>query len=194
MEGTESRSYVVIVCVAVQRRVGRVLANRKLICLQNVDAPFLHTLLKSGLAVRDKWEYNTDNHFTGNYFTGSHFTGSHFFSHFHMSYSFMLFAQDAPVGDPFPWLLVMLPAVLVLMWFLMVSPQKKQEQRLRNMLNSLEKNDRVMTVGGLIGTVHSIDKEENEIVLKVDDANNTKVRFHLTAVNAVFPKEGNDKK
>jgi len=109
-----------------------------------------------------------------------------------MSYPFILFA-DAHV-ETFPWLLVMLPAILVLMWFLMVSPQKKQEQRLRNMLNSLEKNDRVMTVGGLIGTVHSIDKEENEIVLKVDDANNTKVRFHLTAVNVVFPKEGSDKK
>gem|GEM_PF-1432949 len=122
----------------------------------------------------------------------SPFTGSHFFNHFHMSYPFILFA-DAHV-ETFPWLLVMLPAILVLMWFLMVSPQKKQEQRLRNMLNSLEKNDRVMTVGGLIGTVHSIDKEENEIVLKVDDANNTKVRFHLTAVNVVFPKEGSDKK
>lgn len=76
----------------------------------------------------------------------------------------------------------------------MLNPQKKQEERMRNMLNSLEKNDKVMTVGGVIGTVHSVDKEQNEIVLKVDDANNTKIRFHLTAVNTVFPKEGAEKK
>ena len=76
----------------------------------------------------------------------------------------------------------------------MVNPQKKQEERMRKMFNALEKNDKVMTVGGVIGTVHSIDKEQNEIVLKVDDTNNTKIRFHLTAVSTVFPKEGAEKK
>ena len=91
------------------------------------------------------------------------------------------------------WFFIMFPAILLFLWFFMVSPQKKQEERLRKMLASLEKNDKVMTVGGLIGTVHAIDKEQNEIVLKVDDANNTKIRFHLTAVSTVFPKESNDK-
>jgi len=115
-----------------------------------------------------------------------------------MLYSFILFAQAAQEpnqggGENLMFFFIMLPAILFLMWFLMVSPQKKQEQRLRNMLNSLEKNDRVMTVGGLIGTVHVIDKDQNEIVLKVDDANNTKIRFHLTAVNTVFPKESDKK-
>lgn len=86
------------------------------------------------------------------------------------------------------WVLVMIPAFLILMWFLMVSPQKKQEKRLQNMLDSLEKNDKVMTVGGLIGIVHAVDREQNEIILKVDDGNNTKIHFHLTAVSHVFPK------
>ena len=104
--------------------------------------------------------------------------------------SLTLFAQ----GDGGMWFIVMIPALLVFLWLFMVSPQKKQEERLRKMLNSLGKNDKVMTVGGLIGTVHIIDKEQNEIVLKVDDTNNTKLRFHLTAVSTVFPKEGNDKK
>jgi len=110
--------------------------------------------------------------------------------------SLILFAEGgAPQGgDGGMMWIFLLPAVLIIMWFLLVSPQKKQEERLRKMLNALEKNDKVMTVGGLIGTVHSIDKEQNEIVLKVDDANNTKIRFHLTAVSTVFPKEGNDKK
>jgi preprotein translocase subunit YajC len=108
-----------------------------------------------------------------------------------MLYALIPFAQGNP---EIPWFILMLPAVLLIVWLLMVNPQKKQEERMRNMLDSLEKNDRVMTVGGLIGTVHAIDKEQNEIVLKVDDANNTKIRFHLTAVNTVFPKEGSDKK
>ena len=89
---------------------------------------------------------------------------------------------------------IMLPAVLLIIWLFMMNPHKKQEERMRKMLDSLEKNDRVMTVGGLIGTVHNIDKEQNEIVLKVDDANNVKVRFHLTAVSTVFPKENSGNK
>jgi preprotein translocase subunit YajC len=107
--------------------------------------------------------------------------------------SLIFFAQGDGGGGGM-WFIVMLPAILLLMWFFMVNPQKKQEERLRKMLTSLEKNDKVMTVGGLIGTVHTIDKEQNEIVLKVDDANNTKIRFHLTAVSTVFPKEGSEKK
>ena len=86
------------------------------------------------------------------------------------------------------WIIFLLPAFLILMWFLMVSPQRRQEERMKKMLNALEKNDRVMTVGGIIGIVHAIDREENEIILKIDEATNTKCRFHITAVNAVFPK------
>jgi len=89
------------------------------------------------------------------------------------------------------WLIIMFTAAIFLMWIFLMNPQKKQDERLRKMLDALEKNDRVMTVGGVIGTVYSIDKEQNEIVLKVDEANNTRIRFHLTAVNAVFPKDGN---
>jgi len=97
-------------------------------------------------------------------------------------------------GESMMWFIVMLPAILLIMWILMVNPHKKQEERMRQMLNALERNDRVMTVGGLIGTVHSIDKEQNEIVLKVDEANNTRIRFHLTAINTVFPKDGGGSK
>ena len=93
----------------------------------------------------------------------------------------------------FIFFFVIMGLFLMMLWFLMVNPQKKQEERLRKMLNSLEKNDRVMTVGGLIGTVHSIDKEQNEIVLKVDDTNNTRIRFHLTAISTIFPKENTGK-
>ena len=110
----------------------------------------------------------------------------------------ILFAQGdvapPPGGDGGMFFWVMLPAVLLILWLFMLNPQKKQEERLRKMLNSLERNDRVMTVGGVIGTIHVIDKEQNEIVLKVDEANNTRIRFHLTAISTVFPKENSSEK
>ena len=115
--------------------------------------------------------------------------------------SLILFAQAQGAAQPeggdggnMLLLIIMLPAVLIFLRLFMANPQKKQAERLQKMIDSLEKNDKVMTVGGLIGTVHSIDKEQNEIVLKVDETNNTRLRFHLSAVNTVFPKEEGDKK
>jgi preprotein translocase subunit YajC len=106
---------------------------------------------------------------------------------------FLLFAnaaegQPPPGMDFFTQLLLFSPILLIFLW-LMMRPQQRQEEKQRKMIDSLEKNDRVMTVGGIIGAVHLVDKEHNEIVLKVDDGNGTKIRFVLSAVLNVLPKE-----
>lgn len=87
------------------------------------------------------------------------------------------------------FLFIMLPAILIFYWFFMLRPQQKQQDQQRKMIDGLEKNDRILTVGGVIGTIHSVDKENNEIVVKVDDSNNTKIRFALGAVQMIFPKD-----
>jgi preprotein translocase subunit YajC len=48
------------------------------------------------------------------------------------------------------------------------------------MLQSLKKNDRVQTVGGIFGTI--VDIGDNEITLKVDESNNTKIRISPNAI------------
>ena len=111
-----------------------------------------------------------------------------------MMFGFSLFAegaagQGAPAGPDFlTHLMFFLPVILIFLWFMM-RPQQRQEEKRRKMIDSLNKNDAVMTVGGLIGTIHLVDKEHNEVVLKVDDGNGTKIRFVLDAVHTVLPKE-----
>ena len=107
--------------------------------------------------------------------------------------SFSLFAEAAAPGAPqqgpdfLTQLLLFSPVILIFLWFMM-RPQQRQEEKRRKMVDSLNKNDTVMTVGGLIGTIHLVDKEHNEVVLKVDDGNGTKIRFALDAIHAVLPK------
>ncbi len=52
------------------------------------------------------------------------------------------------------------------------------------MVAALKKNDRVRTIGGILGTV--LDVRDDEIVLKIDEATNTKMRIVPSAVATVL--------
>ena len=101
----------------------------------------------------------------------------------------LLAQQQAPSGsgrDPLAGLL--LPGLLVfVMVFFFVSTRsarKNEHTRREEMLNALSKNDRVLTHGGIIGTIVAI--KDNEVVLKVDESTNTKMTFIKDAVRQVI--------
>ena len=77
--------------------------------------------------------------------------------------------------------LFMAMAVFYLVWFL--GERRKRKEREQKM-GSLAKNDKVMTVGGIIGTI--VQVRDNEIVLKVDESTNTKIRFLRSAIQQVL--------
>ncbi|RKY09208.1 MAG: preprotein translocase subunit YajC, partial [Planctomycetota bacterium] len=82
---------------------------------------------------------------------------------------------DKQTETPNPWM-QMLPFILifvVMYLFLFRGPRKKQAEH-KKMLGSLRKSDRVRTIGGILGTV--IDIRDDEVTLKVDESNNTKIK------------------
>ena len=100
---------------------------------------------------------------------------------------------DAPAPAPTgsgPFTVVMMTFVmLIVLWFLIVLPKKSQDKKAQALIDSIKINDKVMTTAGIIGTVVSIDKDGGEIVLRVDEASGTKIRFALGAICFVFNKE-----
>ena len=91
-------------------------------------------------------------------------------------------------------LLLLIGPILFIFWFFLIRPQQREDDRRRKMLESLKKNDKVYTVGGIIGVVHNVDLEKKEVVLKLDDSNNTKVKFLLNAIAAIVVEpETNEK-
>ena len=72
--------------------------------------------------------------------------------------------------------------VLVVMYFLMIRPQKKKDKQLQDLRNSLEIGDNVTTIGGIVGRVVAIKDET--IVLETGTERN-KVRFKRWAVQDV---------
>lgn len=72
--------------------------------------------------------------------------------------------------------------------FLTARSQKKREKREReNLYTRLAKNDRVLTAGGVIGTVISV--KDDEVVLKVDESTNTKMTFLKSAIQRILADE-----
>lgn len=67
--------------------------------------------------------------------------------------------------------------MLVLMLFRQGRREKQEKQKL---LDSLQKNDKVLTVGGIYGTIVAIGESGDELTLKIDD--NVKVRVTRTAI------------
>ena len=60
----------------------------------------------------------------------------------------------------------MILMVFVVMWLFMIRPQRKQQKEMEKFRNELKKGDKVVTAGGIFGTVAEI--QDNSVLLKVD--------------------------
>lgn len=81
--------------------------------------------------------------------------------------------------------LVTFGLVFAIFYFLIIRPQNRRQKQTQQMLQALKKGDRVVTIGGIRGTIFSI--KEDTVVLKVDD--NTKIQFSRSAVSQVVDKK-----
>jgi preprotein translocase subunit YajC len=81
-------------------------------------------------------------------------------------------------------LLVGLMLAFVVVTVLTGRTRRKEQKERQRLIDNLGKNDRVMTIGGIIGTVVAV--RENEVVLKVDEATNTKMTFMKKAIQQVL--------
>jgi preprotein translocase subunit YajC len=84
-----------------------------------------------------------------------------------------------------PWL-----PIVVLFFLLIVWPQKREQAKRDQMLKAMKKNDRVVTSGGILGTVANISPDGKEITLKVDD--NTRIKFLRSSISQVLGEESKD--
>ena len=61
---------------------------------------------------------------------------------------------------------IMIIALFAIMWLFMIRPQRKQQKELEKFRSELKKGDKVITAGGIYGTIGEI--EERTVLLKVD--------------------------
>jgi len=98
----------------------------------------------------------------------------------------VVFAQDAGNGNIVPQFLIAAIPIALLFYFLILRPQQQQEQKHRSLIDALKKNDKVLTTGGIYGTVISVDANQDRIVLRVDDERGVKLAFTKASVARVL--------
>lgn len=81
------------------------------------------------------------------------------------------------------WFSTLIPLVVIfaIFYFLMIRPQQKQQKKHREMLGALKRGDKVVTRGGVIGTIHAI--ADNVVTLEVAD--NVRIKFSRDAIAGV---------
>jgi len=81
--------------------------------------------------------------------------------------------------------IVPLVAVFAIFYFVMIGPERKQRKKREAMLKQLKKGDKVMTSGGMYGSVAAIDGDR--VTLQIDDG--VRARFSRAAIQEVLPDD-----
>jgi preprotein translocase subunit YajC len=90
-------------------------------------------------------------------------------------------------GQPTNLLSALFPflAIIIIFYFLLIRPQKKMEKERQNMLQSLDKNDEIVTSSGIHGVV--VNLKEKTIILRIDD--NVKIEIDKSCIAYIKKKQ-----
>lgn len=77
----------------------------------------------------------------------------------------LLSAQAAQGGGM--GVFVMMGAILIIFWLFMVRPQQKKQRKIRNFQNSLQEGSKVVTGGGIYGTIKRVDIQANTVDVEI---------------------------
>lgn len=102
-----------------------------------------------------------------------------------------LLAQGGGAADMMSMLTPML-LIGVLFYFLMMRPEKRKRDDVALMQKSLKKNDRVVTIGGIVGVVVNAQSDSEEVTIRVDENTNTRIHVIRSSISRVVTDEKSD--
>ena len=100
-------------------------------------------------------------------------------------------AQGAGGGSGFLIQIAPLVLIFAVFYFLLIRPQQKKMKEHRSMVESLSKGDKVVTAGGLLGTISKI---EDDRIASVEISENVKVQVVRLTITEVISANNNKKK
>jgi preprotein translocase subunit YajC len=83
-------------------------------------------------------------------------------------------------------------AIMVLAYMMFVVPQQQKERRYREMVEGLKEKDHVVTSGGIYGVVTGVQRDQERVTLRIDEATGAKMRVGIWAISQVLKDEKSD--
>ena len=99
--------------------------------------------------------------------------------------SLVLMAADSTSSASLTSSLIMFALIILIFYFLIYRPQKKRDKEAKVMLAAMKKGDKVVTIGGIHGTIVTV--KDKTVVIKVDDS--ARIEFSKEAISSVISKD-----
>lgn len=111
----------------------------------------------------------------------------------------LMLAQETPAAqleeggpgaappNPLMQMAPMLIMFVVLFYFIVMRPQQREQRKRQDVLSALKKNDKVLTIGGIIGTIVDFSSDGQRITLKVDDG--TRIKFTRSSIQGPYDEK-----
>jgi len=100
-------------------------------------------------------------------------------------------ATSQPTAPPqwFDFLRSPIPLIVffLILYMFLFRGKKTGDKKRQDQLSLLKKGDRIQTIGGILGTVVSVD--DSQVLVKVDETSNTKITFSRSAIHRVIEEE-----
>ena len=100
-----------------------------------------------------------------------------------------LLAQDsAPAASPTPSApsffspITLIAGFFFLFYFIVIAPEKRKKSEVAKMMETLKKNDRVVTIGGIHGIIAAVTDDSDVVTLKIDENGSTRVKVNRSAI------------
>ena len=94
------------------------------------------------------------------------------------------YAQAAPAGGGDMSFIIMMVAMFAIMYFLIIRPQMKKAKEQKQIIESLQKGDEVITAGGVVGRITKI----SDAYVSLEIAPNTEISLQKAAIQVLLPK------
>lgn len=78
----------------------------------------------------------------------------------------MILAAQGAAGGGYSMIIMMI-AIFAIMYFFMIRPQQKKQKEIKNFQSSLKEGDKIITAGGMYGTVRRVILEQNALEVEV---------------------------
>ncbi len=82
--------------------------------------------------------------------------------------------------------------LFLLFYFIFIMPERRRKAEEARLMSSLKKNDRIITIGGIHGTIVAAPQDSKVVTIKIDEAGNTRVKINRSAIAAVVSEKAGD--